>query len=465
MVRPGCLGGNRLVTSNYALRRAVTLIFILTLCSASWAQKNYTITPSAGPNGSISPDTPQTVSENGGVTFTATPNAGYVVDQWLVSGTAVTDAAGEKTFTDSLPTKNETVQVTFAKAPAQNSWNERWDYGLNGAGGTQINYYNGYDTSGNAWAVYQVSPPEKPQYLEILELNQYGGVAAGLTIPSTNMITPRGFGLDRTDGGFVLLADTLDSTYQETETLTKWDANWKQTFTENLIVPSGASVSGLGLGMDFSDNIYTARCVQGSSTYVEFAKYNSLGNFVFKRAQSGFSDYVKFNRFGGASALGYQYNQGVATAAIAMVFSPDSPTLSFYRSVPYTKTTKYDFGAATWDKDDDLFLNLAAQTSSGATSLLQCYSPTWNLLYSTEVPGYAWYADGSSPYECFVWGSSDVGNTTGQFLASIELRICGLERVHPGTHYRELLVREPHRNGPRQSNQQRLCADLGPGYR
>ena len=41
---------------------------------------NYTITPTAGANGSISPATPQTVAVRRSMTFTVTPNAGYQVD-------------------------------------------------------------------------------------------------------------------------------------------------------------------------------------------------------------------------------------------------------------------------------------------------------------------------------------------------------------------------------------------------
>ncbi|MBF0560268.1 MAG: choice-of-anchor D domain-containing protein, partial [Nitrospirae bacterium] len=47
--------------------------------SATFASNTYTVTPSAGANGSISPSTPQTVSYNGTVSFTVTPNAGYSI--------------------------------------------------------------------------------------------------------------------------------------------------------------------------------------------------------------------------------------------------------------------------------------------------------------------------------------------------------------------------------------------------
>lgn len=78
---------------------------------ASPTTVSYTVTPSAGANGSISPNTVQTVASGGSVGFTATPNSGYVVDQWLVGGSVV--QTGGTTYTVSNVTANKTVQVTF----------------------------------------------------------------------------------------------------------------------------------------------------------------------------------------------------------------------------------------------------------------------------------------------------------------------------------------------------------------
>jgi len=72
---------------------------------------SFTVTPSPGANGTISPDTPQTVTYNGSVTFTATPAAGYVVDAWAVDGSMA--RSGGTTFTLYNVTANRTVNVTF----------------------------------------------------------------------------------------------------------------------------------------------------------------------------------------------------------------------------------------------------------------------------------------------------------------------------------------------------------------
>ena len=79
------------------------------------AVATYTVSPSAGPNGSLSPNTPQTVSSGGSVTFTATPNSGYTVDQWLLDGGAV--QTGGASYTLSPVTAPHNVTVTFMTIP------------------------------------------------------------------------------------------------------------------------------------------------------------------------------------------------------------------------------------------------------------------------------------------------------------------------------------------------------------
>jgi hypothetical protein len=71
----------------------------------------YTITPSAGVNGSISPQVVQTVVSGSSISFIATPSTGYAVNQWLVDGSAVQN--GGTGFTLSNVHGNHTVSVTF----------------------------------------------------------------------------------------------------------------------------------------------------------------------------------------------------------------------------------------------------------------------------------------------------------------------------------------------------------------
>jgi ribosomal 50S subunit-recycling heat shock protein len=81
--------------------------------SVTFKQKQYTITVSAGSDGSISPASNQTVAHGSSKAFSFTPNTGYEINQVLVDGVNNTTAvsAGDYTFTNV--TANHTISVTF----------------------------------------------------------------------------------------------------------------------------------------------------------------------------------------------------------------------------------------------------------------------------------------------------------------------------------------------------------------
>jgi len=71
----------------------------------------FTITPSAGPNGTIAAATPQTVPIGGSMAFTITPNTGYRIADLIVDGVKVADTTSYQ-FTNVQA--NHTIDVTFA---------------------------------------------------------------------------------------------------------------------------------------------------------------------------------------------------------------------------------------------------------------------------------------------------------------------------------------------------------------
>ena len=73
----------------------------------------YIVVSSSGANGIVSPSTAQTVNPGGSVTFTATPDAGFAVDQWIVDGSEV--QSGGSVYTLTNVSANATVAVTFAQ--------------------------------------------------------------------------------------------------------------------------------------------------------------------------------------------------------------------------------------------------------------------------------------------------------------------------------------------------------------
>ncbi|HQQ13119.1 MAG TPA: cohesin domain-containing protein, partial [Bacteroidales bacterium] len=79
--------------------------------AASFSVNTYTITATAGANGSISPSGSVTVNYGASQTFTISPTAGYVVSDVLVDGSSVGAVA---TYTFSNVTANHTIAASFA---------------------------------------------------------------------------------------------------------------------------------------------------------------------------------------------------------------------------------------------------------------------------------------------------------------------------------------------------------------
>lgn len=76
--------------------------------------QQYTITPSADANGTITPETPQVVNEGTSLSFTANPNTSFGVNEWLLDGNAV--QYGGTSYQLSDINANHTIAVTFSQA-------------------------------------------------------------------------------------------------------------------------------------------------------------------------------------------------------------------------------------------------------------------------------------------------------------------------------------------------------------
>ena len=96
-------GGTTFTLTNISANHTVQVAFI----------KTYSITPVAGANGTVAPNTVQTVNRGSNLPFTATPNSGYTVLNWSVDGTVV--QTGGTTFTLQDITGNHSVQVAFVQ--------------------------------------------------------------------------------------------------------------------------------------------------------------------------------------------------------------------------------------------------------------------------------------------------------------------------------------------------------------
>jgi uncharacterized repeat protein (TIGR02543 family) len=86
---------------------------------AKWTINTFTITASAGPNGSISPSGSVSVNYGENKTFTITPNTGYHIADVKVDGTSVLSNVvdnhdGTFSYTFTNVTANHTIDATFA---------------------------------------------------------------------------------------------------------------------------------------------------------------------------------------------------------------------------------------------------------------------------------------------------------------------------------------------------------------
>jgi len=80
------------------------------IIEAKFNKSNYTITASSGPNGSITPEGDVTVSYNGSQTFDFTPDTGYEINDVLVDGVSVGNAAS---YTFSNVDNDHTIFVSY----------------------------------------------------------------------------------------------------------------------------------------------------------------------------------------------------------------------------------------------------------------------------------------------------------------------------------------------------------------
>ena len=84
--------------------------------AATCRLKEFEITPTAGPGGTITPSTPQTVLYGGSKKFDFIPNIGYVIDTVTVDGVSNPAAAAAGSYTFTAVKANHAISVTFKVA-------------------------------------------------------------------------------------------------------------------------------------------------------------------------------------------------------------------------------------------------------------------------------------------------------------------------------------------------------------
>ena len=108
--------------------------------SATFAIDTYTITASAGTNGTITPSGATTVNSGGNQAYSITPSTGYHVASVLVDGSSV---GAVTSYTFSNVTANHTINATFAVDTFAGQVTLTWNAPTTNSDGTPITYFSG----------------------------------------------------------------------------------------------------------------------------------------------------------------------------------------------------------------------------------------------------------------------------------------------------------------------------------
>ena len=103
--------------------------------------KEYTITASAGKNGSISPDGEEIVKEGEDITFTITPDKGYKISDVIVDGESI---GAEESYTFTNVKENHTIKAVFEKKSDGGSSSGGSSYSLSSEA-YYVRYHDGDD--------------------------------------------------------------------------------------------------------------------------------------------------------------------------------------------------------------------------------------------------------------------------------------------------------------------------------
>lgn len=158
----------------------------------------YTVTPSAGANGSISPSSTQTVTSGGSVTFTATPDSGYQVSGWLLDGSSYGACGTSTTCELTNVTANHTIEVDFSASTTTTITSNATDAlfsfnNSNASGSIGTGYSTITITNSGSIAATTVAPSSLPSGVTLSSSSGCSSIAASggtCTMTFTTTATP-----------------------------------------------------------------------------------------------------------------------------------------------------------------------------------------------------------------------------------------------------------------------------------
>jgi len=156
-LQTGGNGGSGIVIVSYTTEEFGTASLSPYTINASFALNTYTVTASAGDNGTITPAGATTINYGGSQTYSVTPNENYHIVDVLVDGSSV---GAVSTYEFTNVTANHTISATFAI----NNYTITSSTGANGtispAGATSVNH--------GGTQAYTITPNENYKVADVL---------------------------------------------------------------------------------------------------------------------------------------------------------------------------------------------------------------------------------------------------------------------------------------------------------
>lgn len=140
----------------FILLITVTVAIVFVVACNLYADVTFTVTPSSGTGGAISPNTPKTFDQGATATFTVTPDKGYIGSVGGTCGGNLSD----NTYTTNAITSNCTVAASFMHYKYTDNGNGTVmdkTTGLLWQEGENATRYNWYQASGTYDATYNLS--------------------------------------------------------------------------------------------------------------------------------------------------------------------------------------------------------------------------------------------------------------------------------------------------------------------
>ncbi len=349
--------------------------------AATFSANTYTITASAGTNGSISPSGTTTVNGGGSQTYTITPATGYLIASVTVDGTS---AGTVSSYTFSNVTANHTIAATFVIDPYTITATAGTGGSISPSGSVSVNY--------GASQSFTITPAANYKIASVTVDGASVGAVATYTFSNV------------TTNHTIAATFTANSTYTITATAgaggsispsgaTTVNSGGSQTYT--ISPSSGYSISSVLVDGTSAGAVssYTFSSVKANHTISAVFAVNTSSNVAFA-ANAGGGQYT--SQSGVVYKADTDYSGGTSASTSSAITGTSDPALyqterygNFSYNIPladgnYNVTLK--FAEIYWNAAGERVFNVTMQGTQ-VISNLDIYSKVGkNAAYDVTIP-------------------------------------------------------------------------------